>query len=86
MEQIGNNTLTAIELFQKHRAIEKVCHTGLGGEAQDNYEALTRRGGKHPTLLSVELHDGDRAHRFYDLLDLPNGASFRTNFTMWRLL
>ncbi|OKL58007.1 hypothetical protein UA08_06693 [Talaromyces atroroseus] len=77
----NENTLAVVQMLHGHPLIKRLNHPSVD-ESLPIYKSLMRKDGGYGHVLSVIFHDKNVAHRFYDILNLPKGSSFGTNFTI----
>ncbi|KAF7585982.1 hypothetical protein BBP40_009754 [Aspergillus hancockii] len=81
VKQCNRNTLPLVDLFKAHPAIAEVNHPSIAPTSV-LYKSVMRKGGGYGNVLSIVFHDPRMAEHFYNVVNICEGSSFGTNFTL----
>lgn len=77
----NENALAVAQMLHDHPLIQRLNYPYFDGSLPV-YRSLMRKDGGYGPVMSLVFYDPKVAHRFYDVLNLPKGSSFGTNFTI----
>ncbi|CZT02708.1 related to cystathionine beta-lyases/cystathionine gamma-synthases [Rhynchosporium agropyri] len=80
-QRCNENALSVAQMLHGHPLIKRLNYPYFD-ESLPVYQSLMREGGGYGCVMGVIFHDENVAHRFYDMLNVPKGSSFGTNFTI----
>jgi cystathionine gamma-synthase len=80
-QRCNENALAVAQMLYGHPLIKRLNYPYFD-ESLPVYQSLMREGGGYGPVMSIIFHDEKVAHRFYDILNVPKGSSFGTNFTI----
>ena len=80
-QRCNENALVVAKMLHGHPLIKRLNYPYFD-ESLPIYRSLMRRDGGYGPVMSIIFHDENKAHRFYDTLNVPKGSSFGTNFTI----
>ncbi|KAI1663431.1 Cystathionine gamma-synthase [Pyrenophora tritici-repentis] len=80
-QRCNQNALAVAEMLYGHPLIKRLYYPYFN-KSLPVYRSLMRKGGGYGSVMSVVFYDEEIAHRFYDVLNVPKGSSFGTNFTI----
>ncbi|KAM3064755.1 hypothetical protein ACMFMF_011750 [Clarireedia jacksonii] len=80
-QRCNENALAVAQMLHGHPLIKRLNYPYFD-ESLPVYRSLMRKGGGYGPVMSIIFHDEKVAHRFYNVLNIPKGSSFGTNFTI----